>query len=226
MTDTNFTDSTDKATGVTDAGMGGFLPLGGDSSATGLYRFLPAFNCRFLGRIIVGRHDPRMRFINTTLLTMLLAVIGAQCLAQEGSFDGITCQTNILKTLVGRHMPNAKVADIESRYRGIHLKYLGGFGLPEDPYFLGTWLICGTEYLVLEKQSIVRDVLQSPLPFERAQSVLADCTAEKGPHWTTAVIFLPESRGQPPWSVEELWVIDEGNLKFRRVHDGRVSCGP
>ena len=102
-----------------------------------------------------------MRLINTMLITMLLTAIGAQCLAQERSFDGITCQTNILKALVGRHMPNAKVADIESRYRGIHLKYLGGFGLPEDPYFLGTWLICGTEYLVLEKQSIVRDVLQS-----------------------------------------------------------------
>jgi len=145
---------------------------------------------------------------------MLFAVIGAQCLAQERSFDGVTCQTNIPKALVGRHMPNAKVADIESQYRGIHLKYLGGFGLPEDPYFLGTWLICGTEYLVLEKQSIVRDVLQSPLPFERAQSVLADCTSEKGQRWTTAVIFLPESRGQPPWSVEELWVIDEANLKL------------
>ena len=202
-----------------------FYPSG-DSKPTGLDRFHLPLIADFWGRIIVGRHDPRMRLINTTLLAMLLAVIGAQCLAQERSFDGITCQTNIPKALVGRHMPNAKVADIESRYRGIHLKYLGGFGLPEDPYFFGTWLICGTEYLVLEKQSIVRDVLQSPLLFERAQSVLADCTAEKGPHWTTAVIFLPESRGQPPWSVEELWVIDEANLKFRRVHDGRVNCGP
>jgi hypothetical protein len=40
MTGTKFTDSIDKTTGVTDAGMGGFLPFGGDSSATGLYRFL------------------------------------------------------------------------------------------------------------------------------------------------------------------------------------------
>ena len=190
-----------------------FCPSG-DSKPTRLYPFYLPLIADFWRRIIVERHDPRMRLVNTTLLTILLAVIGAQCLAQERSFDGITCQTNIPKALVGRHMPNAKVADI------------GGFGLPEDPYFLGTWLICGTEYLVLEKQSIVRDVLQSPLPFERAQSVLADCTAEKGRRWTTAVIFLPESRGQPPWSVEELWVIDEANLKFRRVHDGRVSCRP
>ena len=41
----------------------------------------------------------------------------------------------------------------------------------------------------------------------------------------TQSVFLSETRGRPPWSVEELWVIDEANLKFRRVHDGRISWG-
>ena len=29
----------------------------------------------------------------------------------------------------------------------------------------------------------------------------------------TQSVFLSETRGRPPWSVEELWVIDEANLK-------------
>src|SRR5437867_12779312 len=105
-----------------------FYPSG-DSKPTGLDRFHLPLIADFWGRIIVGQHDPRMRLINTTLLAMLLAVIGAQCLAQERSFDGITCQTNILKALVGRYMPNAKVAGIDFRYRGIHLELLAEFDL-------------------------------------------------------------------------------------------------
>src|SRR5437762_12604212 len=105
-----------------------FYPSG-DSKPTGLDRFHLPLIADFWGGIIVARHDPRMRLINTTLLIMLLAVIGAQCLAQERSFDGITCQTNIPKALVGRHMPNAKVADIESRHRHMQPKYLCGLGL-------------------------------------------------------------------------------------------------
>ncbi len=47
MTDTNFTDPPDETTGVTDAGMDGFLPLG-RLEANPIIPILSAFNCRFL----------------------------------------------------------------------------------------------------------------------------------------------------------------------------------
>jgi hypothetical protein len=48
MTDTNFTNSTDETTGVTDAGMGGFLRLG-RLEGNRIIQILSAFNYGFLG---------------------------------------------------------------------------------------------------------------------------------------------------------------------------------
>ena len=166
--------------------------------------------------------------ITKTFLVMLLAVAGTPGLAGEGSFDGITCQTDIAKAMLGRRMITERVVVIEAKYSSLRLKYLGGFGMPpEDPYFLGTWVICDTEYLILENPSrIVQDVLKSPLPYASARSTFADCTSEKGQRWPMVIIFQPISAGKPPLLVQEIWVIDKSKIKFRSVSDGNFSCTP
>lgn len=167
-----------------------------------------------------------MRKLPTYLLVVTAMLVGTPCLAAEVSFDGITCQMDIPKALLGRHMPNGRVIDTEKKYSSLTLKNLGGFGLPEDPYFLGTWLICGAEYLILEKpsSSIVMDVLKSSKSYAASRSEIAGCTSASGKQWSTAVILLPVPPGKSPWSVSELWEIDEANLKFRQVRDGSLRC--
>ncbi|MBN2317913.1 MAG: hypothetical protein JXR49_02500 [Acidobacteria bacterium] len=165
--------------------------------------------------------------ITKTFLVMLFAVAGTPGLAGEVKFDGISCQSDIAKALIGRYMPNEAIFKTKAKYPNLRLTYLGGFGMPEDPYFLGTWVICGTEYLILENpSSIVQDVLKSPIPYTSARSTFADCTAEKGQRWPMAIIFQPITAGKPPLLVQKIWEIDESKIKFRSVSDGNFSCKP
>ena len=63
--------------------------------------------------------------------------------------------------VVGRTMPNEKVAVIEERHRDLGLKDLGGTEI-SDRLFLISWRICEDEYALLEDRDVVRDVLKFP----------------------------------------------------------------
>ena len=167
-----------------------------------------------------------MRRILQILLITVIAAAGAHSGAAEKSFDGISCQSDIAKALVGRHMPNGRSVDTEAKYAKLQLKNLGGFGGPDEPYILGNWLICGTEYLVLEHPttSIVSDVLKSPVAYAAASSAITICTGERGREWSIAIAFPPKSMGRPPWLLPEIWEIGETTLKFRRIADGPFRC--
>src|SRR5262245_10529142 len=75
-------------------------------------------------------------------------------------FSKVQCGTDIPKALIGGFMTNERDAVIEARHKALGLKNLGGSEETGD-LFLSSWLICGNEYmLILDKKSIVRDVLQ------------------------------------------------------------------
>jgi hypothetical protein len=164
-----------------------------------------------------------MRNISKILLSIALVLSGGRCLAAEAAFDGITCQMDITKTLMGRSMPSGRVVEIEAKYSKLGLKNIEGYGLPEDPYFLGTWLICGSQYLILRKPSspIIQDVLKSPTTYSSASSTIANCS-EANKSWRGVIIFQPET-AKPPWSTQEIWEIDQSAIKFRH-HTGKFNC--
>jgi hypothetical protein len=61
----------------------------------------------------------------------------------------------------GRTLPNEKVNVLEERHKDLGLKDLGGTEI-SDRLFLISWRICGQEYVLLEEQNVVRDVLKFP----------------------------------------------------------------
>src|SRR5215471_7628084 len=90
-------------------------------------------------------------------------------------FSKIQCGTDIPKALIGGMMTNEKSASVEARHKPLGLKDLGGSELAGG-LFLSAWRICGNEYqLILDKKSVVRDVLQFPEHSKASPEFMGSC---------------------------------------------------
>src|SRR5262245_47924145 len=110
------------------------------------------------------------------------ALLAANCplspnVSAADLFSKVQCGGDIPKSLIGGSMSNEPVARIEGRHKDLGLKDLGGSELSGD-LFLGSWLICGNEYLlIMDKKSVVRDVLQFPQHSKASPEFIGSCRA-------------------------------------------------
>jgi len=168
-----------------------------------------------------------MNLMHRLYLFLLPLLISFNVLSEEKSFDGITCQSNISVALIGRAMPNERVMVIEERYKNIGLEDLGAFGMePQgDPWTLISWLICGREYALLEKNHIVKDVLESPFVGSyRSQIVSCSVNGSKIPE--TAVVFINPEVTKWPMTAKNAWLIDDNAVKFVSIVGNEIICSP
>ena len=94
---------------------------------------------------------------------IILAVSLVVCISARAAdeFDGIKCDVDIAKALVGKRSSNGPVAMIEQRHKDLGLKDLGGTEI-SDRLSLVSWRICGKEFAELIEKNLVRDVLPTP----------------------------------------------------------------
>ena len=90
------------------------------------------------------------------------------------AFDGVRCGSDIPKALTGKRMSNQRVADLEKRHADLGLKDLGGDEISEH-LSTTSWLICGSEFLLLEDESFVRDVLRVPPHSKTSPFFIGSC---------------------------------------------------
>jgi hypothetical protein len=91
-------------------------------------------------------------------LGILLLVTG---FAGSDGFSGIECGSDIAKALTGKRMSNERIVDLEKRHADLALKDLGASEI-SDRLSCISWLICGSEFVLLQHESIARDVLKVP----------------------------------------------------------------
>ncbi|WP_035344085.1 MULTISPECIES: hypothetical protein [Dickeya] len=157
-----------------------------------------------------------------------LALVSSYATGAEKWFDGVTCNTDIPSALIGRHTPNDRVVTIEGRYKNIGLENHGAFGIEEegDPWTLTFWQICGREYLLLERRSVVKDVLMSPLPKENPASKIVSCDVDDTNSYSTAITFIPSEETPWPKQVKQAWIVDDKKLKFSKIEGKKIVCNP
>ena len=90
-----------------------------------------------------------------------LALLAGAGVAHAGdAFDGLKCDADIAKALVGKKIPNGPVVGIEKRYAALQLKHEGSEEL-DDPLFYEAWTICGSTYHVLLKKDVIKDAVKA-----------------------------------------------------------------
>src|SRR5215813_518843 len=139
-------------------------------------------------------------------------------------FSKVQCGADIPKALVGGVMSNESSSSIEARHKALGLKDLGGSELTGG-LFLSSWLICGKEYqFILDKKSIVRDVLQFPEHSKAAPEFTGSCrmNGKKLPEDVVAV--LNNQPGTENLSAKFAWKIDRVKAKFVKLATEGMLC--
>jgi hypothetical protein len=87
------------------------------------------------------------------IFMLVLPFFCGTSICDADGFDSVRCGSDVPKALLGRTMPNERVIVIEERHKDLGLKEIS------DRLFLISWRICEEEYVLLEDQGVVRDVL-------------------------------------------------------------------
>jgi hypothetical protein len=139
-------------------------------------------------------------------------------------FTKIQCGADVPKALIGGSMTNERSASIEARHKALGLKDLGGSELAGN-LFLSSWLICGNEYLlILDKKSIVRDVLQFPEHSKDSPEFIGSCRVNGKQLPGELVAVLNNQAGAENLSAKSAWKIDATKAKFIKLETQGMQC--
>lgn len=159
-------------------------------------------------------------------LLVFLAVLSAPTMAADTHFRGITCKSDVAKAMQGRSFPNEPASAIEAKHRDINLESLGDFSIEttSDPLKLSSWLVCGREYILLEKKGVVRDVLMSPYLSAEPQSEISPCMVDGKQESDPLVWFSTDQGKEKTKLVTQAWIVDEKKIKFFKLSGKNIQC--
>ena len=139
-------------------------------------------------------------------------------------FSKVQCGTDIPKALIGGVMGNESSSSIEAKHKALGLKDLGGSELAGD-LFLGSWRICGKEYmLVTDKKSVVRDVLQFPEHSKASPEFIGSCRVNGKKLPDDIVAVLNNQAGSENLSAKFAWKVDRRTAKFVKLDVEGMQC--
>ena len=139
-------------------------------------------------------------------------------------FSKVQCGADIPKAMIGGFMTNERVASIEARHKSLGLKDLGGSEQTGD-LFLSSWLICGNEYiLILDKRSIVRDVMQFPQHSKDSPEFIGSCRVNGKELSEDIVAVLNNQAGAENLTAKFAWKIDPKKAKFVKLATEGMQC--
>jgi hypothetical protein len=139
-------------------------------------------------------------------------------------FSKIRCGTDIPKALIGGFMTKESDASAEARHKDLGLKDLGGSELTGG-LFLSSWLICGNEYqLILDKKSVVRDVLQFPEHSKASPEFTGSCKVNGKKLPGDIVAVLNNQEGAENLPAKSAWQIDPRKAKFVKLATEGMEC--
>jgi len=157
------------------------------------------------------------------IFMLVLALFCMSTICNADGFDSVRCGSDVRKALLGRTMTNEKVVVIEERHKDLGLKDLGGTEI-SDRLFLISWRICGEEYVLLEDQGVVRDVLKFPKHSKDSPQFIGSCQLNGHDVPGTAIGVLKNENDVESLPAVIAWKIDEKQTKFVELQTEGLRC--
>jgi hypothetical protein len=161
-------------------------------------------------------------------LGILLLVTGwlvTNTFAESDGFSGIQCGSDVPKALTGKRMSNERVADLEKRHADLALKDLGANEI-SDRLSCISWLICGSEFMLLQDGSIARDVLKVPLHSKTSPLFIGTCelNGKESKDIGVAILDNEKETDASVLTAKVAWKIDQKEMKFVSVPVKGLRC--
>jgi len=159
------------------------------------------------------------------ILLLATGLLVTNAFGGSDAFDGVKCGSDVPKALTGKRMSNQRVADLEKSHADLGLK---GFGGDEISEHLSTtsWLICGSEYLLLEDESFVRDVLKVPAHSKTSPLFIGSCelNGKESKDILVAILDNEKATDASTLTAKVAWKIDQKKMKFVSVPVEGLRC--
>jgi hypothetical protein len=162
----------------------------------------------------------------TVILILASLLVFHSAFAGADGFSGIRCGgDDMAKALIGKKMSNERVVVLEKRHEDLGLKDLGASEI-SDRLSCISWLICGAEFMLLQDQSTVRDILKVPGHSKKSPLFIGACemNGKETKMIVVAILEAETESGAPTLPAKVAWKIDEKNGKFVSLSAERVRC--
>jgi hypothetical protein len=138
-------------------------------------------------------------------------------------FRQVKCGADIPKAMIGQRSPNERIVVTEKKYGSLGLKHLGADEISDQLSSIN-WLICGAEYIALDRRGMVGDVL--PVPPHSKQSPAFSGICQVNGKELPDIIFaiLDGARATDPLPVLSAWTIDQRRAKFVKMSSEGLLC--
>ena len=156
-------------------------------------------------------------------LSLIVLLSSSNSFCASKGFSAVQCGSDIPKALIGQTIPNERVALMEERYKNLGLKDLGGTEVSER-LFLISWRICGDEYVLLEENDAVRDVLKFPPHSKDAPQFVGACQINGLDRHDTIIAVLKREKTVENLPATVAWRIDEKSAKFVKLDAEGLLC--
>ena len=161
-------------------------------------------------------------------LSILLLITGlfvTNAFGASDEFEGIKCGSDIAKALIGKRPSKEKVVVVEKRHADLGLKDLWGDEI-SDRLGSVSWMICGSEYLVLEDRSTIRDAIKVPPHSKSTPLFMGHCEMNGKESKDIVVAILDNEKGTNayPLPAKVAWKIDQQKMKFVPLPVEGVRC--
>jgi hypothetical protein len=146
--------------------------------------------------------------------------------AGSDGFSAIRCGADdVAKALIGEKMSNERVVDLEKRHEDLGLKDLGATEISKRLSCI-SWLICGSEFMLLQDKSIVRDVLKVPAHSKKSLEFIGTCdiNGKETRAIVVAILDAETENGARRLPAKIAWKIDEKKAKFVSLSTGELRC--
>ena len=157
------------------------------------------------------------------IFMLVLPLFCSSSICDADGFDSVRCGFDVRKALLGWKMPNEKVVVLEERHKDLGLKDLWGEEI-SDRLFLTSWRICGEEYVLLEDQGVVRDVLKFPKHSKDSPAFIGSCQLNGHDVPGTAIGVLKNEDGVEILPAVIAWKIDDKQTKFVMLQAEGLRC--
>ena|SRR5205823_10972522 len=148
---------------------------------------------------------------HAVILTFISLFFFHAAFAGSDGFSAIRCDAHdIAKTLIGKKMSNERIVDLEKRHEDLGLKDLGAQEISERLSCI-SWLICGSEFMLLQDKLTVRDVLKVP------------AHSKKNRRYSSAHAILTGKKRRRSWS--PFWMLKPkaARRRFQQKSRGRST---
>lgn len=151
-------------------------------------------------------------------------LIFSSCAMAADEFSKVRCGADVPRALSGRQESGNRVAMTEAKYRSLGLRHLGA-SMIDDQTNMINWLICGREYVILDRRNVIADVIPFP-PHSRTSPAFEGSCRINGRETNDSFIAILDGRFEPGkfLSASMAWRIDIKKAKFIKIDASRLLC--